>query len=130
VPDIRGLKRVCASCGTRFYDFNKSPVICPKCKAEFTGVVKIRTRRGRNVIEEAKAKAAGPEEETLEPVEAEERTTVSLEEVGDEENKAVDDEEETEGGDLDLDELAEDDEDKGDDEDLEDLDEEIEVEKE
>lgn len=130
MPDARGLKRVCASCQTKFYDFNKSPVICPKCKAEFTGVVKIRTRRGRNVIEDAKAKAAADaaEEEVVEVVEEEERTTVSLEEVAEDESKAVDDEDET-AGDLDLDDLDDDDEDDKD-EDLEDLDEEIAVEKE
>jgi uncharacterized protein (TIGR02300 family) len=125
VPDIRGLKRVCASCATRFYDFNKDPILCPKCGAEFTGVVKIRTRRGRNVIEEAKAKAAA-EEETTEAVETDD-STVSLEDLESEENGDTDDDSE-EGGDLDLDDLDDDDddEDEDDEEDLED----IEVEKE
>lgn len=127
MPDNKGLKRVCAGCQTKFYDFNKTPVICPKCKNEFTGIVKIRTRRGRNVIEDAKAKALlEKEDEVVEVVEEEESTTVSLEEVAEDESKAVDGEEE-EAGDLDLDDLE--DEDK-DDEDLEDLEEEIAVEKE
>ena len=26
-----GITRVCLGCGTRFYDFNKSPIICPSC---------------------------------------------------------------------------------------------------
>jgi uncharacterized protein (TIGR02300 family) len=30
-----GIKRVCLSCGTRFYDFGKSPIICPSCGAAF-----------------------------------------------------------------------------------------------
>lgn len=121
----RGLKRVCASCQTKFYDFNKSPVICPKCKAEFTGVVKIRTRRGRNVIEEAKAKSQ-VEDDTPEVEEEDDRTTVSLEEVEEAENDTSDEGEDTEGGDLDLDDLDTDDDDE--DEDLDDLDEDIEVE--
>ncbi len=29
-----GTKRVCGSCGTRFYDLNREPVVCPKCEAE------------------------------------------------------------------------------------------------
>jgi uncharacterized protein (TIGR02300 family) len=29
-----GTKRVCGSCGTRFYDLNRKPVVCPKCEAE------------------------------------------------------------------------------------------------
>ncbi len=129
MPDIRGLKRVCASCATRFYDFNKSPIICPKCKAEFTGVVKIRTRRGRNVIDEAKAKAAlERDDDATEVSEDDDRTTVSLEEVEEGENKGADDEDTEEGGDLDLDDLDEDDDSDDDDEDLDDLDEDIEVE--
>ncbi len=123
MPDIRGLKRVCASCQTKFYDFNKSPVICPKCSAEFTGIVKVRTRRGRNIIDEAKAKAAAEQEDdTVEAVE-DDGTTVSLEEIGDEENADVADDEETTAGDLDLDEL-----DDEEDDDLEDIEDDIEVE--
>ena len=30
-----GIKRVCLSCGTRFYDFNKPVILCPHCNAEF-----------------------------------------------------------------------------------------------
>jgi uncharacterized protein (TIGR02300 family) len=30
-----GIKRVCMECDTRFYDFNKSPIICPSCGAAF-----------------------------------------------------------------------------------------------
>jgi uncharacterized protein (TIGR02300 family) len=29
-----GTKRTCTTCGARFYDLNKSPIICPKCGAE------------------------------------------------------------------------------------------------
>jgi uncharacterized protein (TIGR02300 family) len=30
-----GIKRHCLCCGTRFYDFDKSPIICPACNGEF-----------------------------------------------------------------------------------------------
>ena len=30
-----GIKRVCLFCATRFYDLNKSPIICPYCGEEF-----------------------------------------------------------------------------------------------
>jgi uncharacterized protein (TIGR02300 family) len=30
-----GIKRVCLQCGTRFYDLNKSPILCPNCGEEF-----------------------------------------------------------------------------------------------
>ena len=29
-----GSKRVCPSCGTKFYDLGKDPAICPDCKAK------------------------------------------------------------------------------------------------
>ena len=29
-----GLKRLCPSCGARYYDFDKRPVICPACGTE------------------------------------------------------------------------------------------------
>lgn len=30
-----GIKRVCLGCGARFYDFNKSPIVCPSCGAVY-----------------------------------------------------------------------------------------------
>ena len=30
-----GTKRVCLSCNMRFYDFDRKPIICPGCGAEF-----------------------------------------------------------------------------------------------
>ncbi len=30
-----GIKRVCLSCGSRFYDLNKSPILCPNCGEVF-----------------------------------------------------------------------------------------------
>lgn len=33
--DKWGVKRVCLQCTTRFYDLNKSPILCPNCGAEF-----------------------------------------------------------------------------------------------
>ena len=42
-----GLKRTCLSCGMRFYDFNRKPITCPGCQAEFDPEAVIRSRRGR-----------------------------------------------------------------------------------
>lgn len=33
--DEWGVKRICLSCSARFYDFNKSPIVCPSCGAMF-----------------------------------------------------------------------------------------------
>ncbi len=49
-----GLKRICISCGGRFYDLNKRPIICPECDTEFTGEVKAKARRGRIAAVETK----------------------------------------------------------------------------
>ena len=33
-PDL-GTKRLCGSCGAKFYDLGKTPIICPKCETVF-----------------------------------------------------------------------------------------------
>ncbi|MCD8496695.1 MAG: TIGR02300 family protein [Alphaproteobacteria bacterium] len=48
--DPRGLKRICMSCGTRFYDMNNRPIVCPNCETEFTGEIKVKTRRSRAAV--------------------------------------------------------------------------------
>jgi uncharacterized protein (TIGR02300 family) len=42
-----GLKRTCLSCGMRYYDFNRTPIICPGCQTEFDPELVVRSRRGR-----------------------------------------------------------------------------------
>lgn len=36
-PEL-GLKRLCPSCGAKFYDLNHDPILCPKCGAHFDSV--------------------------------------------------------------------------------------------
>ena len=55
-----GLKRTCPSCGMRYYDFNKTPIICPGCQTEFDPELVVRSRRGRAAVK-ADPKAAKPE---------------------------------------------------------------------
>lgn len=93
-----GFKRICMSCGTRFYDFGKRPIVCPTCSTEYSGEYKVRGgRKGRVAAdpkrEEEEVKVAqveAGEEEGLE--EDEEIEVVSLEDV--EEDDAEDDAEE------------------------------------
>jgi len=33
-PEL-GIKRICGNCGTKFYDLNRIPIICPKCQAVY-----------------------------------------------------------------------------------------------
>ena len=52
-----GLKRSCLSCGMKFYDFGRTPIICPGCQAEFDPESLVRSRRGRATAKPA-AKSA------------------------------------------------------------------------
>ena len=61
-----GLKRTCLSCGMRYYDFNRTPIICPGCQVEFDPEAVIRSRRGRATPKSAKAAEKLPAEETEE----------------------------------------------------------------
>jgi uncharacterized protein (TIGR02300 family) len=33
--DARGTKRVCPACGARFYDLERTPIVCPACQTEY-----------------------------------------------------------------------------------------------
>ena len=44
-----GIKRVCPSCNIKYYDFNKSPIICPKCEFEFDPDLLLKSRKGRSI---------------------------------------------------------------------------------
>jgi len=80
-PDL-GTKRVCQSCGAKFYDLSKDPITCPKCGAVYEIVVPV-TRGGRPAaaaaaavapvaaVEDVEARADGAEVISLEDAEAE-----------------------------------------------------------
>ena len=44
-----GKKRICSFCNTRYYDLNKSPIICPSCGAEFDPNDFLKTKKGKSV---------------------------------------------------------------------------------
>ena len=61
-----GTKRICQSCGARFYDLQRDPIICPKCSAVHDPEAILKTRRGRSVAVAEKVAAkpvAGKEPE-------------------------------------------------------------------
>jgi uncharacterized protein (TIGR02300 family) len=46
----RGTKRVCQSCGSKFYDLHRDPIICPACQAVYQdGGVPSRLPAGNNL---------------------------------------------------------------------------------
>ena len=65
-----GIKRVCPSCGIKYYDFNKNPIICPKCEFEFDPDLLLKSRKGRSIVSKTEevevSKDSTKEEETLE----------------------------------------------------------------
>ena len=61
-----GSKRICPSCGTRYYDLLREPVVCPKCSTPFDPEAFLKSRRAR---------PAPPVEKELEPVGADELDT-------------------------------------------------------
>ena len=57
-----GTKRICPSCGARYYDLLRDPVVCPKCSTPFDPEAFLKARRSR---------PPAPVEKELEPVAAE-----------------------------------------------------------
>src|SRR5258708_10544393 len=69
-----GNKRICPSCGARYYDLQRDPVICPKCSTPFDPEAFLRARRARPQAPiEKELDPGGPEQghTDLEPAEAE-----------------------------------------------------------
>lgn len=97
-----GVKRVCPSCTTRFYDLKNDPLICPSCAHEFsleslTGN-KSRTmtadkpdaQNKENVVEEAEEVVLEDDEDEVEAdlgddvlEDDDDEDTVSLDEIAD-----------------------------------------------
>ena len=81
-----GTKRICPSCGARYYDLMREPVMCPKCDTPFDPEAFLKSRRAR---------PAAPVEKELEPVGADELDTeleteeAEIAEEEDEEEEAV-----------------------------------------
>ena len=44
-----GKKRICPSCGLKYYDFNKSPITCPTCNVEFDPDLYLKSRKGKSL---------------------------------------------------------------------------------
>ncbi|MEX2631664.1 MAG: TIGR02300 family protein [Tistlia sp.] len=51
-----GSKRICQSCGAKFYDFDKNPIVCPACSATFDPEAILKSRRGKAPVSKEKAK--------------------------------------------------------------------------
>ncbi len=79
-----GTKRLCPSCGAKYYDLNKDPIICPRCGTRF----EVLTGKSRA----AAVRPVEPDEEEVE-VAVEGPEIISLEEADAEAGEAAEDEE-------------------------------------
>jgi uncharacterized protein (TIGR02300 family) len=103
----RGTKRVCPSCGARFYDLNRSPITCPVCEAVYQVTPPTSRRSERATPAEVKK----PEEVETDALVTEGAEVISLEEAEEAEDAAIADEEIVDLGDDDAEIPAGDDED-------------------
>jgi len=92
-----GTKRICPSCGTRYYDLLRDPVVCPKCSTPFDPEAFLKSRRARPAppvekeLEPAGTDELDPELETEEADAAEEEEAVPLEEAEEEDEELLED---------------------------------------
>lgn len=85
-----GTKRACPQCGTKFYDFNKEDLTCPKCDAK----VDPNSNKTFKAPEPKKPKKEGPEaalSESEDIVVGGDEAFESVEDIEDEDEELVDD---------------------------------------
>jgi uncharacterized protein (TIGR02300 family) len=91
-----GVKRTCHSCGAKFYDLKRDPIVCPKCGTTFDFETALKSRKVRTVAEakpvpaKAKAKARPVKDEDTDALEDIEDVE-DVEDVGDDDVLAEDD---------------------------------------
>ena len=71
-----GHKQRCTSCGIKFYDLNKKPIICPSCNTEFDPESLLKSRRGRGSAK-AEEKAASADTDDTDATAATDSTDVT-----------------------------------------------------
>jgi uncharacterized protein (TIGR02300 family) len=94
-PEL-GAKRQCQNCGTKFFDLNRDPIVCPKCATVFQAAPLARSAprpAAANDDEEAETEvdAATAETVSLEDVEASEKVEVTAEDDLEVEDEPADD---------------------------------------
>jgi uncharacterized protein (TIGR02300 family) len=98
-----GTKRLCPNCGTRYYDMQHDPIVCPRCGAAFDPEALLKTRRTRAaavaVVEPVAEEEIEPDlgaEEVAAPGEAEPILPVEAGEAEEEDGEEAEGEEEEE----------------------------------
>lgn len=91
-----GVKRVCPTCATRFYDLTRDPMTCPSCSATFTLESLTATKPKAPRPEKAKQEPVVDEAEVIDDddadaIEGDEIADDILEDDDDDENVDLDD---------------------------------------
>ena len=98
-----GTKRQCQSCGTKFFDMNRSPIVCPKCGTVYQAVVARAAPRAAAAADDEEKDSESADLVPLEDADAPEDAVV------------VDDDVEVEDDDSTADTFLEEEEEDGDD---------------
>ncbi|KAA0681745.1 TIGR02300 family protein [Roseomonas genomospecies 6] len=79
-----GVKRICPSCGARYYDLRKDPPVCPSCGSQFDPEALLKSRKARPapVDDVKKAPVVTSDDEDVE-TETEDEESTELDEVED-----------------------------------------------
>lgn len=78
-----GVKRICPSCGARYYDLRKDPPVCPTCGAQFDPEALLKSRKARPApVDDVKKAPVVTEDEDVE-TETEDEEAADLDEVED-----------------------------------------------
>ncbi len=96
-----GIKRICQSCGAKFYDMRKDPIACPSCGTNFNPDITLRARRPRSAPAVKAPKKAKPvaSEELETEVEVDDDLDSKVAD-GDDDNLLVADDEPDDGDDA------------------------------
>jgi len=89
-----GTKRVCQSCGGKFYDFDRSPILCPNCGATFDPETLLRAKRGKaapakakvSKVEDDEVEVTLDDDEDLADIEEDDDLVENVDELGDDDD--------------------------------------------
>ena len=67
-----GAKRICQSCGVRYYDLRRVPIVCPKCSAVYQADAEVKPKRSRTAAVTEKPKKKPVVAPVVKPLRADE----------------------------------------------------------
>jgi uncharacterized protein (TIGR02300 family) len=109
-----GIKRICPNCGTRYYDFRKSPPVCPACSTVYDPDALLKSRRVRSgAVEEVRKPAKGVPVEDVEEIAPDVDDADAADTDTADDDALIEDTDDLDGGDLSAEvEVEENDEDR------------------